>query len=264
MTTLDLTAPDYDQLTPVEDAGDGILVKRDDLYTAGGVSGGKVRGCQAVIASELRAGRTPPLITAGARHSPQVHTVAALAHAAGLPCRVHVPSGGDTPELVETARLGAEIVRHTPGYNTVIVARARSDADATGSIHVPFGMEHEEAVAATARQAATLPTDITRIVVAIGSGISAAGILQGTSHWPRPPTVVGVAVGADPTKRLARWAAPHLDRLDLCKALVPYERRVTATLPNGTPLDPVYEAKTLPYLMPGDLLWVVGIRGTFS
>jgi hypothetical protein len=32
----------------------------------------------------------------------------------------------------------------------------------------------------------------------------------------------------------------------------------------GLSLDPIYEAKCIPFLEPGDVLWVVGIRATAS
>jgi 1-aminocyclopropane-1-carboxylate deaminase/D-cysteine desulfhydrase-like pyridoxal-dependent ACC family enzyme len=241
-------------LTPIQQV-DGIMVKRDDLYRFGEASGGKARAC-AALATGVETG----LITAGARHSPQVAIVARVAAHMGIPARVHVPAGEQTDELQIAEDMGAEVVRHRPGYNSVIVARAHEDAERSGWKEIPFGMECEAAVDATRGQAHGLP-DFERLVVAVGSGMSLAGILWGlkdAERWPVP--VLGVVVGADPLKRLLRWAPPGtVGQLRLEPAGVPYSKREEVTV-GSIHLDPIYEAKVAPHLRGGDLLWVIGHR----
>lgn len=241
--------------TPIERHGD-IWLKRDDLFEVAGVPGGKVRTCW-----HLAQG-APGLITAGSRSSPQVNIVAHIARKLGVPCRVHVPSGELKPELLAAQAAGAEIVQHRPGYNSVIVARAREDAQRTGWREIPFGMECEEAVRQTAGQVRDIPAGVRRIVVPVGSGMSYCGILHGLQeHRMRLPTL-GVMVGADPRKRLERFAPvfptswPHL-----VPAGVDYHAAVNERI-GDVVLDPHYEAKCARFLEPGDLLWVVGIRQT--
>ena len=247
------------KLTPVEQRGDYWL-KRDDLYEYAGVRGGKVRTCRVLCERAVDAG-VAGVVTAGSRHSPQVEIVAAVAAHLGLRCRAHVPAGAPTEQLEYAAQLGAELVAHRPGYNSVIVARAREDALALGWHEVPFGMECSEAVQATSGQVFNLP-ECERVVVAIGSGMTAAGITVGmAAWWPElVPPMLGVVVGADPERRLDRWAWPFWrGLLELRLARESYGEHVAGEL-EGVLLDEVYEAKVLPFLEPGDLLWVVGRR----
>jgi 1-aminocyclopropane-1-carboxylate deaminase/D-cysteine desulfhydrase-like pyridoxal-dependent ACC family enzyme len=248
-----------DAATPVELHGD-IWLKRDDLYSFAGRHGGKVRTCQ-LIAERAKVRLCVGLITAGSRQSPQVSIVSAIAKHLGMRCRVHVPAGPDTPQIDAALSAGAEVVRHTPGYNTVIVARARDDYfHSPGWAHVPFGMETDLAVRMTSTQVASaLEVGPSRIVVPVGSGMSLAGVLRG-AEAVGPIPVLGVVCGADPRRRLDRYAPLwRAQNVDLVSASVDYHRHVTADV-DGVDLDPVYEAKCAEFLRPGDLLWVVGHR----
>lgn len=240
-------------LTPVERRGD-VLVKRDDAFTVAGVRGGKARTCRV-----LAEGATG-LVTAGSRSSPQANIVARIAASLGVPCRVHTPSGVLSPELLEAQDAGAEVVQHRAGHNSVIVARAREDAERLGWTSIPFGMECEEAVTQTRRQVVNLPAEAKRLVVPVGSGMSLAGILWGLRDEGRAMPVVGVTVGADPRKRLDRYApSGWRDMVTLVDSGSDY---ATPAAPawHGMTLDPHYEAKCVPHLEADDLLWVVGIR----
>lgn len=248
-------------LTPTERHG-GHYVKRDDTFTiAGAGHGGKVRTCWTLACKPDVQG----LITAGSRQSPQVGIVAGIAAKLGLPCRVHVPSGPYTPELEAAAAAGAEVIQHTPGYNSVIVARARQDATESGWTEIPFGMECPEAVYWTSTQTENLPTDIDRIVVPVGSGMSLAGICAGLDAANNPTPILAVQVGADPTDRLDRYAPVFWrQRVELVQSPLDYHTPAPHTHLDDLPLDPIYEAKCLPYLEDGDLLWVVGRRQTIA
>jgi 1-aminocyclopropane-1-carboxylate deaminase/D-cysteine desulfhydrase-like pyridoxal-dependent ACC family enzyme len=234
--------------TPPQDDFE-IWVKRDDLYAIGGGHGGKVRACW-----HLARG-AQGLVTAGSRSSPQVEIVSHIAARLGIPCRLHMPKG----ELELDLAPGAEPVQHDAGYNSVIIARAKEDAQERGWTYIPFGMECHEAAEATASQVRDLP-DCQRIVVPVGSGMTLAGILHGLDAEGFDGPIIGVRVGADPSKRLDSWApADWRDRVQLVESGVPYEKKVQASV-GGLELDPVYEAKCVPFLEPGDLFWVVGRR----
>ena len=242
--------------TPTEKHG-SLWFKRDDLFSIAGVAGGKVRTCWALAKGSVG------LVTAGSRSSPQVNIVAHIAKRLGVPCRVHVPAGELSPELLSAQAAGAEIVQHRPGYNTVIVARAREDAAARGWTEIPFGMECEEAVRQTSSQVGVLPKRTRRIVIPVGSGMSLAGVLHGLQAARSSLPVVGVVVGADPTERLDRYAPKDWrERVTLVRSEVDYHQDAPETEVEGVRLDPIYEAKCIPFLAPGDLLWVVGIRET--
>jgi 1-aminocyclopropane-1-carboxylate deaminase/D-cysteine desulfhydrase-like pyridoxal-dependent ACC family enzyme len=106
-------------------------------------------------------------------------------------------------------------------------------------------------------------TGVERIVVPVGSGMSLCGILAGLEAERLDIPVLGVIVGADPTKRLDRYAPMwrFATNLELVESGVPYDTAIEATL-GGVRLDPIYEAKCVRFMRPGDMLWVVGIRQT--
>lgn len=254
-------------LTPVEEHAD-ILVKRDDTYTIAGQRGGKVRTCWHLATTPHQDDLFGPpaaqgLVTASSRHSPQAMIVAAIAHRLGIPARLHMPTGPDTPETDTCLAHGAKIITHTPGYNTVLIRRAKDDAGATGYRYIPFGMECPEAVTMTSHQTESLvPLEfaVDRLVVPVGSGMSLAGIIAGMRHYDINIPILGVMVGADPRPRLTQYAPGWALHATLVQADLPYHRRPTETNLGDLALDPVYEAKTLPFLEPRDLLWVVGNR----
>lgn len=237
-----------------------VWVKRDDLYTQAGVQGGKVRTCWQLAQAGLAAG-DHTLVTAGARSSPQVNIVAQVARELGMGCVAYIPRGQLGAELEAAVAAGADVRRTKAGYNNVLRAAAREHCEANpGCTHIPFGMECQAAVDATAAQVVNIPTHIRRLVVPVGSGMSLAGILHGLQLHPDRPQVLGVVVGAEPAGRLDRWAPPMWPfMVELQRSNVAYDVHVVAKL--GTmDLDPVYEAKCLPYLRKGDGLWCVGVR----
>lgn len=245
-------------LTPIQKVGK-VWLKRDDLYRAAGAPGGKVRTCWAL------AQHTKGLVAASHRHSPQMHMVARVAAALGLPCHIHTATGAETPEISDAKRYGARIFRHAPGYNGVIIARARTDAAKRGWREIPFGMESQEAVDLTASQVAEIPKGVKRVVLAVGIGMSLSGVLWGLSRNKATAKlpVLAVAVGTPkPEKYINKWAPSNWrETTTLIHASEPYSQHVRASV-GGVLLDPVYEAKVAKHLVAGDLLWVIGIRAS--
>jgi len=246
--------------TPIEKI-DGVYVKRDDLYRRAGCCGGKVRACYYLATRGT--GRDGGLITASARRSPQAQIVARLATYLGREARCHMPTGKQTEEMQDVVAHGGTIIQHRAGYNNVIIARAKADyAARPGWRYIPFGMEDPGAVRCTREQVANIPREINRIVIPIGSGMSAAGVLHGLRDRGLDIPVLGIRVGANPTKRLDTFAPfgwrAMMSLVDVTPT-VAYHKPVTAQL-GGLPLDPIYEAKCLEYLHRNDLFWVVGRR----
>lgn len=246
-----------DQLTPVERHGQ-VWLKRDDLYRIDDECGGKVRACLAIAQGATG------LVTAGARHSPQLGIVATVARYLGIPCAGFLPSG-ESEVAERAAGLGMGMNRVTPGHRSVVEARAREAADGLGWRYVPFGMESEAAVEAAAAQVANLPDAAERIVVPVGSGMNLAGILTGLHRLGSQVPVLGVVVGADPSARINRNLAPEVAwtavrRLELEYSPFPYATPAPQWPLIAADLDPWYEAKAAQYLREGDLLWVVGRR----
>lgn len=246
-----------DELTPIEKHGDYWL-KRDDLYRAAGAPGGKARSCWALAQG------AKGLTAASHRLSPQMHMVARVAAALEIPCHIHTATGNS--DQIEDARsFGAKIIHHTPGYNNVLIARAREDAAKRGWKEIPFGMESPQAVNLTGDQVVNIPKGVKRIVCAVGIGMSLSGILQGMKRKGLKIPVLAVAVGAKhPEKFIDRYAPQGWRKhVELVRSPVDYHTPVVEKI-DGVLLDPIYEAKCVQFMRPGDLLWIIGIRASLK
>jgi|ETNvirnome_2_300_1030623.scaffolds.fasta_scaffold12594_2 1-aminocyclopropane-1-carboxylate deaminase/D-cysteine desulfhydrase-like pyridoxal-dependent ACC family enzyme len=245
-----------DIITPIEQK-DSYWIKRDDTYNIANAWGGKARSCW-----ELSKKATKGLVTAGSRHSPQINIVAHIAKELKLPFNAHTPQGPLGEELTQAQSLGAKIIQHKAGYNTVIIARAKQDALENDYTYIPFGMECWEAVKQTANQVQNIPVGVKRIVISIGSGMSFCGVLQGLQDGNYDIPILGVIVGANPLKRIAKYAPKDwADRSTLVTSKHKYQHHINKFFFDVL-LDPIYEAKCYEYLKEGDLLWSVGIRTT--
>jgi hypothetical protein len=72
--------------------------------------------------------------------------------------------------------------------------------------------------------------------------------------------VIGILVGADPQKRLKVWAPGWAFNTRFIRSELDYHDEAPVQEFDGVQLDPIYEAKVIPYLGKGDLFWVVGKR----
>jgi len=243
-----------DELTPLHKVG-RVWLKRDDMFTAAGAKGGKARTCW-VLAQGAKG-----LVTAGSRFSPQINIVARIAHKLGIPCRAHTPTGELLFPVAEARdKFGAEIIQHKAGYNSVIIERARGDAMKRKWKEIPFGMECKEAIEQTSRQVENALIG-KRIVVPVGSAMSLAGILRGMQQARSIIPVLGIIVGADPRKRLHKWCTMfELSRLTLVTSKLDYHQAASNSVIGNIQLDPIYEAKCLPYVQDDDVFWLVGVR----
>ena len=233
-----------------------MWVKREDAFAINGVNGSKVRSLW-YLAHDAAG-----LVAYGSRHSPHGNRVAHVAQAFGIPCHLHIAGGALLPEYQMAERASAHIFRHTPGYMTVIAARAREDAKQHGYYLVPFGVVCREAVQHVIPQVTDIPDAVQRIVMAVGSGITLAGLLHGLQHADRHIPVLGVCVGKSPLETLTHYAPQGWQsQVSLVASSLPYEKPA----PNrwrGLVLDPIYEAKCVPFLRAGDLLWIIGVRSS--
>jgi hypothetical protein len=187
----------------------------------------------------------------------QIVVVAKLCKHLGIQCQVHVPAGKETDETTLVAEYGAEVIRHKPGYSSVIAARCR-EAAGYDVLVIPPGLDCQEAIASTAAEACALPIGAKRVVVCGGSGMTAAGVLHGTAN--RELEVVVVEVGANTTKMITKHASLHILRATIIPPATPYNKPATVTSWRGIDLDPYYEAKCIPHLRPGDLFWISAHR----
>jgi hypothetical protein len=156
---------------------------------------------------------------------------------------------------------GAEVVQVKPGYLSQCRSKAKALADELGYTFVKLSMESRMAMNSTRAQVAgSIPEEAKRIVIVVGGGVSAAGVLWGLRDIGREIPVLGVRIGRDPKKQLNRWCPMGWEWcMDLVTAEAAYDERVDNVW-RGITVDPYYEAKCLPYIRPGDLFWIVGIR----
>lgn len=244
-------------LTPVEEHG-GFRVKREDAWAVGQASGAKSRTMWRLLAD----GQYEGLITAGASSSPQIERAALVAQHLGLPCRVHTGEARPTAEMRTAEAAGAEVLTHRPGRLSVIKARFRTDVEEHPTwLAMPYGMGTAEYIEDVAHQVANLPSDTGRVVVPVGSGMTLAGILVGLREQGRAVPVLGVRVGGDPTTALDTYAPGWRTEVELVVSPLEYKQHASNRL-GDLVLDPVYEAKCLSYLLPGDVLWAVGVRAS--
>lgn len=245
-------------LTPIQRHGD-IWLKRDDLFRVAGVCGGKARACWCLSQGAVG------LVTGSVRVSPQQKIVSTIAEHLSIPCHIHTAMGEYTEEMLYAESHGAEITQHKMGFSNVLASRARSDANRLGWIYIPFGMECKRAVDCTRAQVGSIPSGVKRIVIVVGSGISAAGLLWGMLDLGCRIPVLGIRVGGGKGgrgvfRRLGVFAPKNWSmRMRVVQASVPYNKAVEASI-GDVRLDPHYESKAAEFLEPGDLFWIVGHR----
>jgi len=246
--------------TPIEEKN-GYFFKRDDYYEFAGIRGGKVRSAKWLIDNGIKNGYTT-FTSAGSKQSPQIVILSRICEYYEVNFVAHCPSGKLSEELKSIQdNHFTEIIQHRPGYNNVIISRAKKYSEENNVYYIPFGMECREAIEQTKEQVKNIPSETSRIVIPVGSGMSMAGILngleeQGKNHIP----VLGVSVGANPENRLKKFSPFLYTNYSLVQSALDYHTYVKNNIFQGVILDPIYEAKCIPFLEKGDLLWIVGIR----
>lgn len=158
--------------TPVVIKHGGVLVVRDDLFPG---------GTKARFVPLMFEGTDEAVYASPAEGAAQ----AALAHVArqtGKRATVFVASR-KTPHdrTLEASRLGAKVVPVSPGYLSVVQARAREYCARTGAKLVPFGLNVPEVIDAIATAARSSGIEPDEVWCAAGSGVLARGLAKA---WP--------------------------------------------------------------------------------
>jgi hypothetical protein len=251
-----------DGLTPVTVNRDtGVFLKREDLYRFGEAKGSKARAC----VTEMRLHEhAPGYVMAASRLSPAVATAAAVAKELGKPIRVHMAKGALTPSVDAAVKSGAEIVWHDKGLANALSATASDDAVRSGRHYVQWGFQSVLTAKVIADQftpfGSGVPKEAKRIVVAVDSGLTLAGILHAIQRYESlPRNVLGVVVGKDPTRRVDAFAPVGWRKhVTFVNSPLSYDTPGVAAHYGAVPLDPFREGKCAPFLESGDLLWVGG------
>ena len=264
----------HTNLTPVEWCGD-YWVKREDyacFTDTNSPSGSKVRQFLEMASEQP----DTPMVVGCASYSAMQIYVAWSAKQAGVPAHIFVPQRKIRTSATKYAEeLGAVIHEVFPGYANVYRKRAKDFSKENGGA---VRWDSKRAIRDTVLQCLNLPMECKRVVVATGSGLTAAGIMTGLAILQRSDVeVVAVCVSglADEDNiqhncdymlyhMTAHYADPILPPrkpvLRMIKAKGGYSDWAFNSLPNGDALDPFYTAKAMPYLQHGDVLWVSGMR----
>lgn len=243
-------------LTPVV-FHDGVYFKRDDLFNPFadiGVSGGKVRQCLSLVKKNLDAIKAlhgGTIATACSVHSPQGVIVARVAKEFGLKCLIGC---GTAAPLKHSAlrvckSLGAEIKTLVSSYafTSVLESRLNKLNKKRKFYSIRFGYQADtdpDAIIETnARQVRNIPKDVSAIVIPVGSGVSAQGILAGIKRY-RPKVKVFLI---QPFGYARKIAIP--DGLDVryFKGKYEYAKPLNVEIDNFQ-LDGIYEAKAYDYM----------------
>lgn len=247
------------ELTPIE-CVNGIYLKREDKFKFKDVCGGKARACCQLIQDGIAKGYTE-FVTAGSRMSPQCELVSYLCEYFNVKCHLFMPKGKDTSviENINKNKL-SEIHRTKIGYNSVICKWSKDFAEENSFYYIPFGMECEENIKITQNQVLNIPNNINRIVMPVGSGMSFVSVLNGLTYYNKENIeVVGISVGKDVTKTLQKYLNTK-NKYTIIKSELNYEQYAKEYTIGNVELDKIYEAKCIPFLKEGDLLWIVGKR----
>jgi len=242
------------ELTPIEVIGN-YFFKRDDFFEFCGVSGGKVRTAK-ILCEKVTTG----LVSAGSRSSPQIKILSCISNYLRLPFIAHTTTGELSDSLKECLKFdNVSIIQNKYGYNSVIIKRAKDDAKKLNYSYIPFGMECIEAIHQTKEQVKNLPfKEIKRIVVPVGSGMTFCGIANGLNELNIKIPLVGISVGANPFKRLKKYLPMFYNNYEIKYSKNKYSDKILDNDFMGIKLHPIYEAKCIPFLQEGDLLWIVG------
>lgn len=200
---------------------DGIMVARDDLLPG---------GTKARFLGVFFDGADEVVYASPAEGGAQT-ALAAVAGALGKRATIFVARRAKPhPRALLAKRWGAQVCQVSPGYLTVVQARARAYCAASGARLIPFGADTPEAIGAIARAARSLAIIPDEVWCASGSGVLARGLAEA---WPHARRHV-VQVGRELTSADVAGATIH-------QSGMPFDRACRAAVP--FPSDPHYDAK---------------------
>jgi 1-aminocyclopropane-1-carboxylate deaminase/D-cysteine desulfhydrase-like pyridoxal-dependent ACC family enzyme len=197
-----------------------LFIKRDDL-SGFAVAGSKARPLEYLLAGALAENRDT-LVVGGVATSNFCQGAAIAARAAGLACHVVLPGHPPPPAASNLAMAiaGGAQVSFSGGPREQLDERIQDRAvelsrSGRSVLAIPRGgansigtLGFASAARELAEQLAILGHDRARIVLAVGSGASIAGLLVGASRLAARWTITGVSVS-----RSLALLAPHLRTL---------------------------------------------------
>jgi len=206
---------------PIVTVHSGIHVVRDDLFPGGT----KARFLPALFDDADEVVYASPC--EGGAQTALAHTAAAL----GKRATIFVAKRAEPhARALEAKRVGAKVMQVSPGYLTVVQARAREYCNRTGARLAPFGVNMPEAIEKIAEAARTTGIEPDEVWCASGSGVLARALAKA---WPDARRHV-VEVGRTLSSAEVLGATIH-------KAGIPFSKALRDLPP--FPSDPHYDAK---------------------
>ncbi|KZB51141.1 pyridoxal-phosphate dependent enzyme [Thalassospira xiamenensis] len=202
---------------PVLEHHEGVAVIRDDLLPGGTKSRFLMPYLKGIDAGEV--------VYAGPAQGGAQVALAITAYQAGKQATLFVPARKERTPYTGLAELyGARIIEVSPGYLSVLKARAAEYCRKRGAHLLPFGLDMPEAIEEIAKAALSLDVSPNEVWCAAGSGVLAKALAKA---WPNA-RICAVEVGK---------AAPKA----AYSASIPFDRKC----PNQPPFpsNPYYDAK---------------------
>jgi hypothetical protein len=191
---------------PVVVVHSGISVVRDDLFKGGT----KARFLPVLFENADEVVYASPC--EGGAQTALAHTAASL----GKRATIFVAKRAKTHNrALEAKRVGAKVMQVSPGYLTVVQARAREYCNRTGATLAPFGVNLPAAIDKIAEAALMTGLQPDEVWCASGSGVLARGLAKA---WPNARRHV-VEVGRTLSPQEVAGATIHKAGIDFSKAL---------------------------------------------
>ncbi len=197
------------------------------------------------------------VVTCGSRESIQTVAFAEMCDKLNIPCEIHIPKGKDTDGILRLKKTNCVLHRENVGYNNVINARARNNAEEKKYKFVQLGMLCDEAydlIKGNVEYIKPYLPKINKIVVPVGSGTTIIGLLKGLNEFGYNIKVAGVMIGMDATKNILKNV--KYDNLELTKSKFEYKDKGQGDFA-GITLNLTYESKCIEFLEKNDLLYIV-------
>ena len=206
---------------PIVTEHNGVHVVRDDLFQGGT----KARFLPVLFEQADEVVYASP--AEGGAQTALAHTAAKL----GKRATIFVAKRAKPhPRALEAKRVGAKVMQVSPGYLTVVQARAREYCNRTGAKLAPFGVDLPEAIETIAGAALETGLRPDEVWCASGSGVLARSLAKA---WPNARRHV-VQVGRELKPSDVAGATIH-------KAVLPFSKAIKGQPP--FPSCPHYDAK---------------------
>ena len=250
------------ELTPVIKRGNHYY-KCEDEFVVNGVCGGKARVVMSLVQEGIMNNKKD-FVTCGSRDSRQCEVVGRICEYYGVKSHLFMPSGKDTDISTSLSNTkGATIHRTKVGYNNVLIHDSYAYAKDNDFYYIPFGLECQQTIDINMHQVQNIPDDVKRIIVPCGGGMNMLAIIKGLEYYKKADKeVIGVVVGKKPNIFAKYLPNDMFDNIHVKYSFMyypfDYHTKPKERMVDGIELDEVYEAKCIPFLQDGDLMWIVG------